>query len=370
MQDELRKQYLDSLPARLDSLKALVKSLRDGDQAAEDKIRMIAHSLYGSGATFGYPEISAASKKVEHAAAADLLKQLPELLTVLKDIMAKAAAEPSRVRSILLIEDDAENAALIKAIARRKFPGYHVDVAASATQAQEFLVKHTYSLIILDLILPDRDGREVLREIRVDFQLSTPVLVLTGVNKDVVRIECMSLGADKVLLKPFEEDRLLPVIEVLLKKSDKQQLTLVPKGNELKEQVSQDGVRMDLSGMNVLVAEDDTVQANLIRQRLIQEGLAVQNVSNGREAMAALRLKEFSLVILDVKMPLFNGFEVLERIRGELGLNELPVILLTAMGSEADIIHGYDLGADDYILKPFSLVQLVARVKSLLKKPG
>jgi len=81
-----------------------------------------------------------------------------------------------------------------------------------------------------------------------------------------------------------------------------------------------------------------------------------------------LRSTQCSLAILDVKMPDMDGFDVLEKIRGELGLTSLPVILLTALGGEADIIRGYDMGVDDYMLKPISEVYLVARVKSLLKQ--
>jgi DNA-binding response OmpR family regulator len=117
---------------------------------------------------------------------------------------------------------------------------------------------------------------------------------------------------------------------------------------------------------NILLAEDDKMQAKLIHQRLTKEGATVKEAGNGREAMQFLRSQEFSMAILDVKMPVMDGFEVLERIRGELKL-EIPVIMVTAMGSENDIIRGYELGATDYILKPFSEVQLVARVKSLLK---
>ena len=78
--------------------------------------------------------------------------------------------------------------------------------------------------------------------------------------------------------------------------------------------------------------------------------------------------KSYALVILDVRMPVLDGFEVLKRIRAEPFTKRLPVIMLTAMGSENEIIKGYDLGADDYILKPYSAIQLVARVKSLLKR--
>lgn len=367
MQDELRRQYIESLPERLTQLRALITELRAGNAAAEQGIRMLAHSLYGSGATFGLPAISEAARHVEQATAADLLKQLPALVNVLKGVIKDGVQNAQGQAAILLIEDDKACSSMIQSVLRRLAPDYRLDLAQRAADAQEFLVNKTYALVILDLILPDRDGREILREIRMDFQLPMPVLVLTGIDKDVVRVECMSLGADKVLLKPFEPEVLGPVIEALLRKNEKAQLALVPKGQELADTTPDKGkVKVDLSGKSVLLAEDDQSQANLVRQRLIQEGLSVQHVQNGREAMTALRTRDFSLIILDVKMPLFDGFEVLERIRGELEL-KTPVIMLTAMGSEADIVRGYDLGASDYLLKPFNIVQLVARVKSLLK---
>lgn len=73
------------------------------------------------------------------------------------------------------------------------------------------------------------------------------------------------------------------------------------------------------------------------------------------------------LVILDVNMPLVDGFTVLEKIREANSMEQLPVIMLTAMGTEDDIVKGYELGANDYILKPFSEAQLMARVRSFLK---
>ena len=367
MQDELRRQYIESLPERLGQLRGLVTELRGGNDAAADGIRRLAHSLHGSGATFGLPAISEAARRVEQAAPAELPKQLAPLLNVLKAVIEEAADASGTQGAILLIEDDAACSNMIRALLERHFQAYRLDLACSAAEAEEYLVNNVYALAIVDLVLPDRDGREILKEIRLDFQLQMPVLVLTAVDRDVVRVECMSLGADKVLLKPFEPDTLPPVVEALLRKNEKAKLTLVPKGQELQEPLAnKDRVKIDLTGKSVLLAEDDQSQANLVRQRLIQEGLTVQHVPNGREAMAALRTRDFSLIILDVRMPLFDGFEVLERIRNELDM-KTPVIMLTAMGSEADIVRGYDLGANDYLLKPFNVVQLVARVKSLLK---
>lgn len=371
MQEELRRQYLASLPERVATLKALVRDYRLGNKDSDEKdadakIRLLAHSLYGSGTTFGFPAISDAAHKVEHAPATELLKYVPELAKVLLDSIEQGKL-PQATR-VLIIDDDKIIATLLRENILALNPDFVIDIATSAGQGQEFLVKHSYSLVILDLMMPDRDGRDVLREIRLEFRLTMPVLVLTGINNDMIRVECMSLGADKVLMKPLQEDLLGPVIKALLKKGEKTKLELVPKGNE-DAPTADPGktVKVDMAGKQVLLAEDDAIQAALIKQQLGQQGLGVLHATNGREAMALLRTRQFDLIILDVKMPLFTGFEVLERVRGELGLKDVPVIMVTAMGSEADIIRGYDLGANDYLLKPFSPVQLMARVKSFLK---
>ncbi|MEX2365415.1 MAG: response regulator, partial [Pseudohongiellaceae bacterium] len=247
---------------------------------------------------------------------------------------------------------------------------YQVYLAETAAQAQEYLVKQEFSLIVLDLVLPDRDGREILREIKYDFKLATPVLVLSAITRDEVRIECMSLGAEKFFTKPFAADELAEKVEDLLGKSTKPELSLVPLDGETQEEpvTAAKAQNPELLGKSVLVAEDDSMQANLIRQRLLKEGLEVKHAENGQLALDALHHKQFSLIILDVNMPVIDGFDVLKQIRKEPVTRDIPVIMLTAMGSENDIIRGYDLGANDYILKPFSPVQLLARVKSLLKK--
>jgi len=96
-------------------------------------------------------------------------------------------------------------------------------------------------------------------------------------------------------------------------------------------------------------------------------GAAVEYAATGRQALDYLQLGKYSLVILDVKMPLVDGFTVLEKIREANSMEQLPVIMLTAMGTEDDIVKGYELGANDYILEPFSEAQLMARVRSFLK---
>lgn len=375
MQDDLKDQYLKSLVEKIDAIKGYVRDYRAGDAAIDQKIRLLAHSLHGSGATFGFPEISEAAKDVELAPEKELIKKLTQLVKVMKEAPAKQAEVDANTYRILMIDDDPENSQLIQeALARR--PGhYQITVAETAAAGEVHLVKSEYALILLDLVLPDRDGREVLREIRIEYKLPTPVFVLSAIERDVVRVECMSLGASKFFLKPYDPHAVAQAIEQLLRKSDtrERELSLVPLGNEpgvarvMTEQPAPEARPAALTGLSVLVAEDDTMQAANIKQRLSREGLHVDVVDNGKGALEALARKAYALVICDVRMPVLDGFGVLQRIRSDALTKNIPVIMLTAMGSEAEIIKGYDLGADDYILKPYSAIQLVARVKSLLK---
>lgn len=118
----------------------------------------------------------------------------------------------------------------------------------------------------------------------------------------------------------------------------------------------------------VLVAEDDEISATILLHRLEKEGLDIVRYDNGRDAYEAALVDVPDLVILDIKMPGMDGFEVLERLRRTPAYHEVPIILLTSMGSEADVVRGFNLGADDYVLKPFSPVELSARVWRLLRR--
>ncbi|WHT16801.1 response regulator transcription factor [Crossiella sp. CA-258035] len=115
----------------------------------------------------------------------------------------------------------------------------------------------------------------------------------------------------------------------------------------------------------VLVAEDDVKQADILRRYLEQEGHAVTVVHDGRAALEVARTRGPDLVVLDVMMPGLDGLDVCRLLRRE---SELPVLMLTARSTEDDLLLGLDLGADDYMTKPFSPRELMARVRTLLRR--
>ncbi|MFI6621806.1 response regulator transcription factor [Streptomyces sp. NPDC050528] len=119
---------------------------------------------------------------------------------------------------------------------------------------------------------------------------------------------------------------------------------------------------------DIVVAEDDADQAELIRRYLEHEGHTVTVAGDGRLALDLLRRRLPDLMVLDVMMPWIDGLDVCRIVRADPRLAHLPVLLLTARSSEDDLLAGLDLGADDYMTKPFSPRELVARVRSLLRR--
>ncbi|MFI0241071.1 response regulator transcription factor [Streptomyces sp. NPDC016845] len=115
-----------------------------------------------------------------------------------------------------------------------------------------------------------------------------------------------------------------------------------------------------------MVAEDDEKQAELVRRYLEREGHAVTVVRDGRQAIEEVRLREPDLLVLDVMMPRTDGLDVVRVLRAEA--REIPVLMLTARSTEDDLLLGLDLGADDYMTKPYSPRELMARVRTLLRR--
>ncbi|MBI1212398.1 MAG: phosphate regulon transcriptional regulatory protein PhoB [Alphaproteobacteria bacterium] len=118
----------------------------------------------------------------------------------------------------------------------------------------------------------------------------------------------------------------------------------------------------------VLVVEDEMPLTTLLRYNLEKEGYRVSEARDGEEAMILADEETPDLVLLDWMLPKISGIEVCRRLRGRAESRNMPVIMLTARGEEGDRIRGLDTGADDYITKPFSMTELLARVRAVLRR--
>jgi DNA-binding response OmpR family regulator len=375
---------------------------------------------------------------------------------------------------ILIVEDDPEIHYLLCAILEG--PHRRIIGVRSGAEAEAILDSETLDVVVLDLLLPDVDGRILLRQIRErPNTAAVPVVVISARGGREIREECYALGADTVTEKPFDPDEVVADVAVCIERAAARSGTelgwastervlrtlaeglerqlgeftrrmgvghlgggelvflqvqedgeLVPESElrraaqaavecvgglpltdpageslrltgavalvpvdpslELEDalgearrllfrgdvdahgRVTEPGTTSSAQAATILVAEDDEISATILLHRLEKEGLHVVHRANGREAYEGALTAPPHLAILDVNMPGMDGFEVLERWRGTPALSGVPIIMLTSMGSEADIVRAFRLGADDYVLKPFSPVELSARVWRLLRR--
>lgn len=119
---------------------------------------------------------------------------------------------------------------------------------------------------------------------------------------------------------------------------------------------------------SVLVVEDEEDILALLHYNLIKAGYNADCASHGEEALASIAVKKPDLILLDLMLPGIDGMEICRRLRDDETTREIPIIMLTARGEEEDVVRGLELGADDYVTKPFSIKVLLARVQTVLRR--
>ena len=127
---------------------------------------------------------------------------------------------------------------------------------------------------------------------------------------------------------------------------------------------------MIMSNLNVLVVEDEDAIREMLIMVLEQAGFQVSEAASAEQALSELAENRVDLLLLDWMLPGISGVELARRLKRESGYKELPIILLTARGEEEDKIRGLEIGADDYVTKPFSPKELVARIKAVMRRSG
>ena len=119
------------------------------------------------------------------------------------------------------------------------------------------------------------------------------------------------------------------------------------------------------NNINILVVDDEKTIVDVIEVYLKKEGYTVFTASNGTEALKIFNDKKINLIILDLMLPDISGEEICKKIKNQI---DIPIIMLTAKVNEDDVLNGFKQGADDYVIKPFSVKQLIARVTAILRR--
>lgn len=362
--EQLKQRFRERMAARAIALRAAVADMEQAPEESIAAIRRIGHALVGSGGTYGFPEITAAALDVETAPPDSIVTAVDNLLVILD---AEHLAPGGQQNNMLVIDDDPETEALVQAIVAPL--DARVTRVETAAAARKILVEQIFSVVFLDLVLPDSDGRTVLLWMREQESLTdTPVFVMSGLGSARVKAECFAIGADGFFEKPIDPDVVRASIKARLKKGQ-----VIRDAAAASADAAAGGgpdafaALAPSTGKRVLLVEDDDLVATIIKHRLTRAGFEVIHFTDGIAARDNASADGLCLGILDIKIPGIDGFELLEHLRARPDFARVPFIILTALGGERDVVRGLSLGASDYILKPFSPAELLARVQRLLQ---
>ncbi len=246
--------------------------------------------------------------------------------------------------------------------------GFRVDAVETAAEAMNAMLAANaagdpYDLAILDYFMPDVDGAMLARNIRTSAEISaTPLLILTSVDQPGDARRFREIGVEGYLVKPARASLLLSTIGQILSRTQ-------PLGEvaELDDEEPKATEPAAAERVRVLVAEDNEVNQLVIRHMLAPRDYEVTIAANGAEAVAEFSKGAFDLVLMDVSMPVMDGYEATRRIRAfeaEKGREKTPIVCLTAHVMTQDIEASMAAGMDDFLSKPISqdkLSKVIAR---------
>ncbi len=274
-------------------------------------------------------------------------------------------AQPSAVRRVLIVEDNEMNSDMLSRRLRRH--GYEPVVAADGQAGLECARQESPDIILLDLTLPVIDGWEVARQLKRDPQTQAiPIIALTAHAMTGDRDKAIEAGCDDYDTKPVDLPRLLSKMQALLASS--------PSVVSVAEGAAPTGTSTEATGGRsphglggtVLIVDDVAENRDLLARRVRREGCDVRTACNGEEALAILDRGGIDLVLLDIMMPVVNGYEVLERMKADTALRHVPVIVISATDELSSVVKCLEMGANDYLSKPFNSVILKARMAACL----
>lgn len=256
--------------------------------------------------------------------------------------------------SILIVDDEEANRDILSRRLTRE--GYTIAEATGGKQALDMMRVERYDLVLLDIMMPGVDGYQVLKTIKTDTMLhDVPVIMVSALSDEPTIKRCLEMGATDYVSKPFEITQIKTRIWHAIR--DLHAIRRPPSAKGEKN-----------PGANVLVIDDDEMNGDILMRRLKKAGHAADVASSGAEALALLEKRRYDLILLDIMMAKMDGFEVLEKIRQRRTLADVPVIMVSAINDTVSIERCMQLGADDFITKPYNSAILKERVLEVLKE--
>jgi len=255
------------------------------------------------------------------------------------------------IKHVLVVDDNYESRILLKKIF--KTMGMETSIAPSGVEALEYLsdmkTKHI-DIIFMDLKMPGIDGIETSKKIRLDLKLDIPIILLTAFGEENTKSLAREAGINGFLIKPSNCLTIYNKIMDILGKEELKQIT-----QDQEEKTSQTfSNKKELKGYRVLVAEDNPTNQDIAKAVLEQAGIVVTIADNGEEAIKNIYNNDFDAVLMDLQMPIMDGYTATKEIRKNKKFNDLPILAMTAHALESDKDNCLKAGMDFYISKPIN----------------
>ena len=253
---------------------------------------------------------------------------------------------------ILLVDGQTSNILLLKILFTNE--GCNVCTANTGEECIELAHREIPDVILLNILLPDINGFDVTIKLKSDpVTKDIPIIFLTALNTPVDMVRGYQVGAADYLVKPFNKEELLCRIthQFILGKLSKFVLGN-PKDTARKKKI--------------MVVDDVMSNVLLVKILLTNEGYDVCTAGSGMECVESAPKEKPDIILLDVMMPDLSGFDATVMLKKDPNTWDIPIMFLTALNNSKDLVHGFKIGASDFLSKPFNKEELIVRVKSVL----
>ena len=277
----------------------------------------------------------------------------------------------SQGAKILVVDDDLKNLKLLKGILASG-GDYVVFTAESGENAIKIVEEKRPDLMLLDIMMPGMDGYEVTRHIKANPELEKiPIILVTALDGEDDKIRGMEAGAEEFLTKPVNPVEIETRVESMLKlKRYRDQLDIRSQSrNQLQGNESISAVvSTERSLSRILVVEDNEKDLKILLTHLVDLYEHVDVVRTGSEAVKKLSEGVYDLALLDILLPEMDGFQICEYVKTDETIKNTQVLLISCLDDLENKIRAVELGADDYLIKPYDPRELQTRITALLKK--
>lgn len=260
-------------------------------------------------------------------------------------------------KKILIIEDDVFLGDVL--IEKFKTEGFDSVLSRDGAEGLQKIRDLKPDLVLLDIILPSMNGYEILEAKQKDPSIvKIPVIIISNSGQPVEISRALELGIKDYFIKAqFDPDEVMSKVKNFLSKEEPGDVATL------------DSKDKSLAGKKVFWVEDDSFLSDIITRKMAAENAILIHANNAEEALSLLSSESPDIIILDVLLPGVNGFELLEKIKADQKLINIPVILLSNLGQESDIAHGKQLGADRFLIKAtLTLDEIVENIRQVLNK--